>query len=128
MELSDDLGSAAGTYLRVAVVEDGLSYGGKTANLALLLPLLPDEERVRAFGIPLAYILARYRQVGKTVFTALTIHHGIIPPTINFDNPGEECDLDYVPNVARDAKVRLALSNSFGFGGTNGSLVFGAFD
>ncbi len=59
----------------------------------------------------------------ETVFTALTLFHGIIPPTINFENPGEECDLDYVPNVARKADVRLAMTNSFGFGGTNASLI-----
>jgi 3-oxoacyl-[acyl-carrier-protein] synthase II len=59
----------------------------------------------------------------ETVFTALTVYHGIIPPTINFDNPGEECDLDYVPNVARKADVRMAMTNSFGFGGTNASLI-----
>jgi 3-oxoacyl-[acyl-carrier-protein] synthase II len=59
----------------------------------------------------------------ETVFTALTIKHGIMPPTINFDTPGDECDLDYVPNVARKADVTYAMSNSFGFGGTNASLI-----
>ena len=60
----------------------------------------------------------------EAVFTALTIKEGIIPPTINLDNPGEECDLDYVPHVARKANVNVAMSNSFGFGGTNATLVF----
>jgi 3-oxoacyl-[acyl-carrier-protein] synthase II len=59
----------------------------------------------------------------ETVFSALTIKHGIIPPTINHDTPGDECDLDYVPNVARKADVTYAMSNSFGFGGTNASLI-----
>ncbi|MCP4346131.1 MAG: beta-ketoacyl-ACP synthase II [Desulfobacterales bacterium] len=59
----------------------------------------------------------------ETVFTALAIHNGIIPPTINFENPGEECDLDYVPNTARKADVNIAMTNSFGFGGTNAALV-----
>ncbi len=59
----------------------------------------------------------------EAVFTALTIHEGIIPPTINFENPGEECDLDYVPNVARKADVNIAMSNSFGFGGTNAAIL-----
>ena len=63
----------------------------------------------------------------ETVFTALTIHHGIIPPTINFNNPGEECDLDYVPNVARKATVKRAMTNSFGFGGTNASLILARY-
>jgi 3-oxoacyl-[acyl-carrier-protein] synthase II len=63
----------------------------------------------------------------ETVFTALTIAEGLIPPTINFDNPGDECDLDYVPNVARSAKVTHAMTNSFGFGGTNASLILKAY-
>lgn len=64
----------------------------------------------------------------ETVFTALTIRDGIIPPTINHDNPGDECDLDYVPNVARKAEVKYAMTNSFGFGGTNASLVLKAYE
>ena len=60
----------------------------------------------------------------ESVFTILAINEDIIPPTINFDNPSEECDLDYVPNTARKKKVEIAMSNSFGFGGTNASLVF----
>ena len=59
----------------------------------------------------------------ETVFTALTIHHGAIPPTINLDHPGDECDLDYVPHTARYTEVRTAMTNSFGFGGTNATLV-----
>jgi len=59
----------------------------------------------------------------ETVFTALTVYNGVIPPTINFENPGDECDLDYVPNSARKVDVNVAMSNSFGFGGTNASLV-----
>jgi 3-oxoacyl-[acyl-carrier-protein] synthase II len=59
----------------------------------------------------------------ETVFTALTIHHGIIPPTINYENPAEELDLDYVPNTARKTPVTHAMSNSFGFGGTNAALI-----
>lgn len=59
----------------------------------------------------------------ETVFTALTIHEGIIPPTINLENPDKECDLDYVPNIARKADVEIAMTNSFGFGGTNGTLI-----
>jgi 3-oxoacyl-[acyl-carrier-protein] synthase II len=60
----------------------------------------------------------------EAVFSALAVHHQISPPTINLDNPGEGCDLDYVPNTARNMKIDVALSNSFGFGGTNGTLVF----
>jgi 3-oxoacyl-[acyl-carrier-protein] synthase II len=62
----------------------------------------------------------------EAVFSVMAVHTGIIPPTINLDVPGEGCDLDYVPNVAREKKIRIAVSNGFGFGGTNGTLVFGA--
>ncbi len=62
----------------------------------------------------------------EAAFSALAIRDGIIPPTINLENPDERCDLDYVPNTARQAKVNYAMSNSFGFGGTNGTLIFGA--
>ncbi|MFC1532070.1 beta-ketoacyl-ACP synthase II [Thermodesulfobacteriota bacterium] len=64
----------------------------------------------------------------EAVFSVLTIKHGIIPPTINYETPDPECDLDYVPNEARKANVKVAMSNSFGFGGTNASLLFKAFD
>jgi 3-oxoacyl-[acyl-carrier-protein] synthase II len=60
----------------------------------------------------------------EAVFSVLALHHGVIPPTINLDEPGEGCDLDYVPNVAREKKIDVAMSNGFGFGGTNGTLVF----
>jgi 3-oxoacyl-[acyl-carrier-protein] synthase II len=59
---------------------------------------------------------------------ALSIRDSVIPPTINLENPGEECDLDYTPNVAREKKVRVALNNSFGFGGHNATLVAVAFE
>ncbi len=59
----------------------------------------------------------------ETAIVALALHHGVLPPTINYENPDPECDLDYVPNRAREVRVDYALSNSFGFGGTNGCLV-----
>ncbi len=64
----------------------------------------------------------------EAIFCALAIRGQVIPPTINLDNQDPECDLDYTPNVARDASIRTVISNSFGFGGTNGSLVLRAFD
>ncbi len=60
----------------------------------------------------------------EAVFSALAIKHQVAPPTINLDTPDPECDLDYVPHTAREMKIDIAVSNSFGFGGTNGSLVF----
>jgi 3-oxoacyl-[acyl-carrier-protein] synthase II len=57
------------------------------------------------------------------VYSALALHHGMIPPTINYQNPDPVCDLDYVPNQARPADIKIALSNSFGFGGTNGCVI-----
>jgi 3-oxoacyl-[acyl-carrier-protein] synthase II len=60
----------------------------------------------------------------EAAYTALTLEHQMMPPTINYENPDEDCDLDYVPNTARKGTIRCALSNSFGFGGTNGTLVF----
>ncbi len=64
----------------------------------------------------------------EAAFCVQAIRHGVIPPTINHENPDPECDLDYVPNEAREAPVRVALTNSFGFGGHNASLVFRAFE
>ncbi len=62
----------------------------------------------------------------EAIFSVLAVRDQVMPPTINLDNPDDECDLDYVPNTAREGKVDIAISNSFGFGGTNGSLVFRA--
>lgn len=64
----------------------------------------------------------------EAVFVALTIDRQIMPPTINLDNPDPDCDLDYIPHKPRRKEVRYALSNSFGFGGTNGALLFKRFE
>jgi 3-oxoacyl-[acyl-carrier-protein] synthase II len=58
------------------------------------------------------------------IYSVLALHHGMIPPTINYENPDPECDLDYVPNRARRSNINVALSNSFGFGGTNACVIF----
>ena len=64
----------------------------------------------------------------ETIFSLLAIRDGIIPPTINYENPDPECDLDYTPNIARPAKLKYAISNSFGFGGHNSALVVGGYE
>jgi 3-oxoacyl-[acyl-carrier-protein] synthase II len=64
----------------------------------------------------------------EAIFSLLSIRNNVIPPTINLDEPGEGCDLDYTPLTAREMVVNKAISNSFGFGGTNGTLVFEQLD
>ena len=61
----------------------------------------------------------------EAVFSVMAIKEGIVPPTINLETPGEGCDLDYVPNTARRMNVPVVMSNSFGFGGTNASIIVG---
>ena len=64
----------------------------------------------------------------EAAFTVLALHNGILPPTVNLEKPDPNCDLDYVPKTARDLRIRTAMSNSFGFGGTNGVVIFRRFD
>ena len=64
----------------------------------------------------------------EAIFSILSLQEQIAPPTINLDNQDPECDLDYVPHHAREMKMNIALSNSFGFGGTNGTLIFKRFE
>ena len=64
----------------------------------------------------------------EATFSILAVHHGVLPPTINYDDPDPECDLDYIPNESREADVRTAVSNSFGFGGHNATIVLRRFE
>jgi 3-oxoacyl-[acyl-carrier-protein] synthase II len=63
----------------------------------------------------------------EAIVSVLSIRDKVISPTINLDNPDEECDLDYVPHTTREQSLNVVLSNSFGFGGTNGSLIFSKY-
>src|SRR5207253_750333 len=63
----------------------------------------------------------------EAVYTVLAVHHNLVPPTANYEFPDPECDLDYTPNTPKERKIDVALSNSFGFGGTNGSILFRKF-
>jgi 3-oxoacyl-[acyl-carrier-protein] synthase II len=64
----------------------------------------------------------------EAVFTTLAVHRNVLPPTINYDEPDPECDLDYIPNESREADVRIGVSNSFGFGGHNACIVVRQFE
>lgn len=64
----------------------------------------------------------------ESVFSILAIRNGVAPPTINYETPDPECDLDYVPNQAREQNIKTVMSNSFGFGGTNATLIFKKFE
>jgi 3-oxoacyl-[acyl-carrier-protein] synthase II len=64
----------------------------------------------------------------EAVATILALYHGVLPPTLNYQEPDPDCDLDYVPNEAKVADIQVALSNSFAFGGNNTTLVFGRID
>ena len=64
----------------------------------------------------------------EAIFTALALKEGILPPTINLTDPDPDCDLDYVPNEAREANIQYAMSNSLGFGGHNASLLFKKYE
>jgi 3-oxoacyl-(acyl-carrier-protein) synthase len=64
----------------------------------------------------------------ETIYTALALHHQVLPPTINYRDPEPGCDLDYIPNMARKVNVRYALKNSYGFGGQNASLLLARYD
>jgi 3-oxoacyl-[acyl-carrier-protein] synthase II len=64
----------------------------------------------------------------EAIISIMAMERGIIPPTINYTTPDENCDLDYVPNQAREAELNVVMSNSFGFGGTNGVVIFKKFE
>ena len=88
-----------------------------------ILTVFPEPPAVSSIKSMLGHTLGAAGAI-EAAATALTIKHGVVPPTINFEAPDEECPLDVVPNTAREMRVNAALSNSFGFGGQNGVLAF----
>jgi 3-oxoacyl-[acyl-carrier-protein] synthase II len=109
----------------------GTSTGPNDRNETAALKSLMGE---RAYQVPVSstksmtgHILGAAGAV-EAALCVLAIRDGVIPPTINYENPDPECDLDYVPNQARDARVRVAMSNSFGFGGHNATLILQEHD
>src|SRR3954468_7714764 len=103
--------------------------GDLAETRAMKLVFGPQAERLQISSTKsqLGHLLGASGGV-ELIISALTIDRGVIPPTINLDHPGEGCDLDYVPNVAREARVDHVMSNSFGFGGHNASLLIGRYE
>ncbi len=99
-------------------------YNDKTETLAIK-KVFGDASRVPVSSTKsmIGHLLGAAGGV-EAVVTVLALHHGLLPPTVNYEFPDPECDLDYVPNVARKVEVDAALSNGFGFGGTNATLAF----
>ena len=90
------------------------------------LILLPEKMLVSSTKSMIGHLLGAAGAV-EAIFSVLAIRDGVAPPTINLDNPDDGCDLNYVPGVAQERDINVAVSNSFGFGGTNGTLVFKKF-
>lgn len=126
--------------LRDAGIEPGEVSYINAHGTSTLVGDLAEIAAVKAVFGPSAYSLAMSSTKSMTghllgaagaveaIFSVLAINEGLLPPTINLDNPDHGCDLDLVPHEARKAEVRCALSNSFGFGGTNGTLIFKRFE
>jgi 3-oxoacyl-[acyl-carrier-protein] synthase II len=100
-------------------------YNDKTETLAIRRVFREHADRLAVSSTKsmIGHLLGAAGGV-EAIVTVLALHHGLLPPTINYETPDPDCDLDYVPNVARRAEVEVALSNGFGFGGTNATLAF----
>lgn len=140
MTQPDENGDGAARAMRLALAKSGLtvsdidyinahgtstSLNDKTETLAIKTVFGEHAHRVPISSTKsmTGHLIGASGAI-EAAICIMTIRNGIIPPTINLDNPDPECDLDYVPNIARRAKVRTALSNSFGFGGHNSVLIF----
>jgi 3-oxoacyl-[acyl-carrier-protein] synthase II len=100
-------------------------YNDKTETLAIRRVFREHADRLAVSSTKsmIGHLLGAAGGV-EAIVTVLALHHGLLPPTVNYETPDPDCDLDYVPNVARRAEVEVALSNGFGFGGTNATLAF----
>jgi 3-oxoacyl-[acyl-carrier-protein] synthase II len=100
-------------------------YNDKTETLAIRRVFREHADRLAVSSTKsmIGHLLGAAGGV-EAIVTVLALHHGLLPPTINYETPDPDCDLDYVPNVARRTEVEVALSNGFGFGGTNATLAF----
>ena len=113
-------------YVNAHGTSTGLNDAGETKALKIALGDHAYKVAISSTKSMIGHLLGAAGAV-EAIATLLTINRGIIHPTINYENPDPACDLDYVPNTARNMKVDVALSNSFGFGGTNGSVIFRRF-
>ena len=86
---------------------------------------MPTELSMSSTKSAIGHLLGAAGSV-EAIFSILAIRDGVVPPTLNLDNPSPSCDIDLVPKQAKERKVNYVLSNSFGFGGTNASLIFGS--
>lgn len=114
-------------YVNAHGTSTGLGDKAETLAIKSVFRASSDSLAVSSTKSQLGHLLGASGGV-ELILTSLALYKGVLPPTINLDAPDEECDLDYVPNEAREAPIAYAMSNSFGFGGHNASLVVGALD
>jgi 3-oxoacyl-[acyl-carrier-protein] synthase II len=117
------LDSAAVDYINAHGTSTPLGDAAETRAIKKLLGARAAKVAVNSTKSMTGHLLGAAGGV-EAVFSILALRDQISPPTINLRNPDPDCDLDYVPNIARKMAIRVAVSNSFGFGGTNGTLVF----
>jgi 3-oxoacyl-[acyl-carrier-protein] synthase II len=120
------LNSEAVDYINAHGTSTGLGDLAETRAMQLVFGPHAQKLQISSTKSELGHLLGASGGV-ELVASALAIHTDVLPPTINLDNPGEGCDLDYIPNVAREVRVNHVMSNSFGFGGHNASLLIGRY-
>ncbi|AGA25747.1 beta-ketoacyl-ACP synthase II [Singulisphaera acidiphila] len=113
-------------YINAHGTSTGLGDLAETRAMKSVFGSHVDRLQISSTKSELGHLLGASGGV-ELIASALAIHTDVLPPTINLDNPGEGCDLDYIPNVAREVKVERVMSNSFGFGGHNASLLIGRY-